>query len=76
MLQGGLRPLRESRTTRAQVHGGIVYGLSAALKGEITVANGRVEQSNSDDYDLLRINETPQTEVHVGRLPIRAEELA
>jgi isoquinoline 1-oxidoreductase beta subunit len=49
---------------------------SAALKGEITVANGRVEQSNSDDYDLLRINETPQTEVPVGRLPIRAEELA
>jgi isoquinoline 1-oxidoreductase subunit beta len=52
-------------TIRAQVKGGIVYGLSAALKGEIPIANGRVEQSNFNDYDLLRINETPQTEVHI-----------
>jgi isoquinoline 1-oxidoreductase beta subunit len=52
-------------TIRAQIEGGIVYGLSAALKGEITIANGRVEQSNFNDYDLLRIEETPQIEVHV-----------
>ncbi len=52
-------------TIRAQIEGGIVYGLTAALKGEITIANGRVEQSNFNDYDLVRINETPQTEVHI-----------
>ena len=52
-------------TIRAQIEGGIVNGLSAALKGEITIANGRVEQSNFSDFDLLRINETPQTEVHM-----------
>ncbi len=52
-------------TIRAQIEGGIVYGLSAALKGEITIANGRVEQSNFNDYDMVRINETPQTEVHI-----------
>ena len=52
-------------TIRAQIEGGIVYGLSAALKGEITLANGRVEQSNFNDYDILRINETPKTEVYI-----------
>jgi len=44
---------------------GIIYGLTAALKGEITIANGRVEQSNFNDYDMLRINETPHIEVHI-----------
>ncbi len=52
-------------TIRAQIEGGIVYGLTAALKGEITIANGRVEQSNFNDYDLVRMNEAPQTEVHI-----------
>ncbi len=52
-------------TIRAQIEGGIIYGLTAALKGEITIANGRVEQSNFNDYDILRINETPQVEVHI-----------
>jgi len=52
-------------TIRAQAEGSIVYGLSAALKGEITIANGRVEQANFNDYDLLRIDETPLTEVHI-----------
>jgi isoquinoline 1-oxidoreductase beta subunit len=52
-------------TIRAQIEGGIIYGLSAALKGEITIANGRVEQSNFNDYDLVRIDESPQIDVHI-----------
>ena len=52
-------------TIRAQIEGGIIYGLTAALKGEITIANGRVEQSNFNGYDMVRINEAPQIEVHI-----------
>jgi isoquinoline 1-oxidoreductase beta subunit len=50
---------------KAQVEGGIVFGLSAALKGEITLDGGRVQQSNFDTYPVLRINEMPQVEVHI-----------
>jgi isoquinoline 1-oxidoreductase beta subunit len=49
----------------AQVEGGIIFGLSAALKGEITLDRGRVQQGNFHDYQVLRINEAPQIEVHV-----------
>jgi isoquinoline 1-oxidoreductase subunit beta len=52
-------------TIRAQMEGGIVYGLTAALYGEITFKDGRVEQSNFDNYQALRINETPDIEVHL-----------
>jgi isoquinoline 1-oxidoreductase subunit beta len=52
-------------TIRAQMEGGIVFGLSAALHGEITIKNGRVEQSNFGDYRVLRINETPRIDVHL-----------
>src|SRR6266404_1616001 len=52
-------------TIRAQVEGAIIYGLTAALKGEITIANGRVEQANFNDYDMVRMNEAPQVEVHI-----------
>ena len=48
-----------------QIRSAVVYGLSAALKGEITVKNGRVEQTNFHQYDVLRIDETPTVEVHL-----------
>ena len=48
-----------------QIRSAVVYGLSAVLKGEITVKNGRVEQTNFHQYDVLRLDETPSVEVHV-----------
>jgi isoquinoline 1-oxidoreductase beta subunit len=48
----------------AQMEGAIVFGLSAALKGGITIKNGGVEQSNFDDYEILTYNEMPKIEVH------------
>jgi isoquinoline 1-oxidoreductase subunit beta len=50
---------------RAQIEGGVLFGLSAALFNGITFANGRVQQSNFNDYRQLRINETPTVEVHL-----------
>jgi isoquinoline 1-oxidoreductase subunit beta len=52
-------------TIAGQMEGAIVYGLSAALRDAITIDRGRVQQSNFDDYDLLRINEMPAVEVHI-----------
>ena len=50
---------------RGQMEGGITFGLSAALYGAITLKEGKVEQSNFNDYPMLRINEMPQVEVHI-----------
>ena len=47
------------------MEGGIMFGITAALFGEITLKNGRVEQSNFDNYRMLRINEAPVVEVHI-----------
>ena len=47
------------------MEGGIVYGLSAAFYGAITIDKGRVQQSNFHDYPVLRINEMPVVEVHI-----------
>lgn len=52
-------------TVEAQMQSGIVYGLTAVLRGEITLKDGRVQQSNFDDYPLLRLNEMPEVEVHI-----------
>ena len=52
-------------TIRAQMESGIIFGLSAALYGEITIKDGRVEQTNFGDYRVLRINETPRIHVHL-----------
>jgi len=52
-------------TVEAQMQGAIVYGLTAALKGGITIDRGRVQQSNFSDYDLWRMNEMPHVEVHI-----------
>jgi isoquinoline 1-oxidoreductase beta subunit len=49
----------------AQVEGGTCYGLSAALYGEITLTDGRVDQSNFDTYRVLRMNEAPSVETHI-----------
>jgi isoquinoline 1-oxidoreductase beta subunit len=48
----------------AQVEGSVVYGLSAALKSAITVKNGRVEQGNFGDFEILRFHEMPKVEVY------------
>jgi len=50
---------------KAQLEGGMGYGLSAALFGAIDLENGRITQSNFDDHRVLRINEMPPIEVHI-----------
>jgi isoquinoline 1-oxidoreductase subunit beta len=52
-------------TVRAQIQSGVMFGITAALYGEITLKNGRVEQTNFDSYQILRINEAPDVEVHI-----------
>jgi isoquinoline 1-oxidoreductase beta subunit len=52
-------------TIVAQMQSGIIFGITAALWGEITLKNGRVEQSNFDNYRMLRLNEAPVVEVEV-----------
>ncbi|WP_213957635.1 xanthine dehydrogenase family protein molybdopterin-binding subunit [Variovorax sp. dw_954] len=51
----------------AQVQGGLLFGLGAALYNEITIENGAIQQSNFHDYRMLRINEAPTVEVHTVR---------
>jgi len=51
---------------RAQLEGGVTFGTSAVLGNEITIANGRVEQSNFNDFPSLRMSEAPRVEVHLA----------
>jgi isoquinoline 1-oxidoreductase beta subunit len=52
-------------TVEAQIQSAVMFGITAALYGEITVKDGRVEQSNFDTYRILRMNEVPIVEVHI-----------
>lgn len=50
-------------TVRAQIESGIIFGMGAALKQEITLENGRVQQSNFDKFQIVRMNEAPQIDI-------------
>jgi len=52
-------------TIVAQVQGGLIFGLTAALYGEITIEKGRVQQSNFNDYRMLRIDQAPPIDIHL-----------
>jgi isoquinoline 1-oxidoreductase beta subunit len=54
-------------SVEAQIQGGLIFGLTAALYNEITIANGRVQQSNFNNYRMMRINEAPAIDVHLIR---------
>jgi isoquinoline 1-oxidoreductase beta subunit len=52
-------------TVQAQIQSGIIFGATAALYGQVTLKQGRIEQSNFHDYQALRMNEAPTIEVHI-----------
>jgi isoquinoline 1-oxidoreductase beta subunit len=52
-------------TVQAQIQSAIIFGITAALHGQITLKDGRVEQTNFDTYQMLRMNEAPAIEVHI-----------
>ncbi|MDE2475409.1 MAG: xanthine dehydrogenase family protein molybdopterin-binding subunit [Alphaproteobacteria bacterium] len=57
------------RGVETQLEGGMIYGLSAALFGEITIKDGRVEQGNFDTYPVVRFKDAPKTEVYISPTP-------
>ena len=53
------------KIVESQITSGIIYGLSAALWGEVTLEEGKVHQTNFDNYRVLRMNDAPELEVHL-----------
>jgi isoquinoline 1-oxidoreductase beta subunit len=62
-------PVVNPNIIEAQMEGGMIFGLTMALYGEITVTNGRVDQSNFNDYRMLRMNQAPEISVHLVNNP-------
>jgi isoquinoline 1-oxidoreductase beta subunit len=58
-------PVINPAIVRAQMESGIIYGLSAALYGEITLADGAVEQANFTDYQVVHLADAPAMSVHI-----------
>jgi isoquinoline 1-oxidoreductase subunit beta len=54
------------RTVEMQMESGVIYGLTAALYGEITIKDGRVQQGNFDEYQMVRLADAPKIEVHLA----------
>jgi isoquinoline 1-oxidoreductase beta subunit len=52
-------------TVQAQIQSAIIFGITAALHGQITLKDGRIEQTNFDTYQMLRMNEAPAIEVYI-----------
>jgi isoquinoline 1-oxidoreductase beta subunit len=52
-------------TVQAQIQSAVIFGITAALYGQITLKDGRVEQTNFDTYQMLRMNEAPAIEVYI-----------
>ncbi len=54
---------------KAQIEGGIGYGLGAVMRNEVTLTNGEVDQANFDTYEPLRMADMPEIEVHIVQSP-------
>jgi isoquinoline 1-oxidoreductase subunit beta len=54
-------------TVQAQIQSAVIFGITAALHGKVTLKNGRVEQTTFDTYQMLRMNEAPAIDVHIVR---------
>ena len=52
-------------TAKAQIESGVIFGLTAAMYGEITIKEGRVSQNNFPDYEMVRMATSPEIDVHL-----------
>ena len=58
-------PVVNPDIVKAQIEGGVIFGLSAALYGEVTITGGAIAQRNFPQYDMVRLSEAPQVETHI-----------